>query len=148
MANKRSVSAKGPSQRMLRVGEMIRRTLSDILMRGEVHDPALNAMSITVGEVAVSPDLRVATVYVMPMSGAGTPAEAIAAMARHKGILRKMVADEMTLRYAPELRFRADETFDRLDEARRLFSDPVVQRDIAAKDDAADGPEADPSDQA
>jgi ribosome-binding factor A len=134
MANKRTVSAKGPSQRMLRVGEMIRRTLSDILMRGEVHDPALNDMSITVGEVAVSPDLRVATVYVMPMSGAGSVADAIAALARHKGILRKMVADEMTLRYAPELRFRADETFDRLDEARRLFSDPVVQRDIAAKD--------------
>lgn len=139
MANKRTVSAKGPSQRMLRVGEMIRRTLSDILMRGEVHDPALNDMSITVGEVAVSPDLRVATVYVMPMSGAGSVADAIATLARHKGILRKMVADEMTLRYAPELRFRADETFDRLDEARRLFSDPVVQRDIAAKD----APEAD-----
>ncbi|MDZ7905239.1 MAG: 30S ribosome-binding factor RbfA [Cypionkella sp.] len=138
MANKRTISAKGPSQRMLRVGEMIRRTLSDILLRGEVHDPALNDMSITVGEVAVSPDLRVATVYVMPMSGTATPAEAIAAMARHKGILRKMVADEMTLRYAPELRFRADETFDRLDEARRLFADPVVQRDIAAKDDPND----------
>jgi len=135
MANKRTVSAKGPSQRMLRVGEMIRRTLSDILMRGEVHDPALNEMSITVGEVAVSPDLRVATVYVMPMSGAGSVTDAIAALARHKGILRKMVADGMTLRYAPELRFRADETFDRLDEARRLFSDPVVQRDISAKDE-------------
>lgn len=136
MANIRTHSAKGPSQRMLRVGEMIRRTLSDILMRGAVHDPALNAMSITVGEVAVSPDLRVATIYVMPLSGAATAAEAIAALARHKGILRKMVADEMTLRYAPELRFRADETFDRLDEARRLFADPVVQRDIAAPDKA------------
>jgi len=134
MANKRTVSAKGPSQRMLRVGEMIRRTLSDVLMRGLVHDPALNAMSITVGEVAVSPDLRVATVYVMPLMGAGSAQDAIAALARHKGILRKMVADEMTLKFAPELRFRADETFDRLDEARRLFSDPVVQRDIAAKD--------------
>jgi ribosome-binding factor A len=134
MANKRTVSAKGPSQRMLRVGEMIRRTLSDVLMRGLVHDPALNAMSITVGEVAVSPDLRVATVYVMPLMGAGNAQDAIAALARHKGILRKMVADEMTLKFAPELRFRADETFDRLDEARRLFSDPVVQRDIAAKD--------------
>ena len=138
MANKRTVSAKGPSQRMLRVGEMIRRTLSDILMRGEVHDPALNDMSVTVGEVAVSPDLRVATVYVMPMSGTATAADAIAALARHKGILRKMVADEMTLRYAPELRFRADETFDRLDETRRLFSDPKVQRDIAAKDTPSD----------
>lgn len=138
MANTRTYSAKGPSQRMLRVGEMIRRTLSDILMRGAVHDPALNAMSITVGEVAVSPDLRVATIYVMPLSGGATPAQAIAALARHGGILRKMVADGMTLRYAPELRFRADETFDRLDEARRLFSDPVVQRDIAAKDEASE----------
>ena len=139
MAHKNPNSAKGPSQRMLRVGEMIRRTLSDILLRGEVHDPALNDMSITVGEVAVSPDLRVATVYVMPMSGAASPAEAIAALARHKGILRKMVADQMTLRFAPELRFRPDETFDRLDEARRLFSDPVVLRDIAAKDAPEDG---------
>ncbi|MFN3605899.1 MAG: 30S ribosome-binding factor RbfA [Cypionkella sp.] len=142
MANKRTVSAKGPSQRMLRVGEMIRRTLSDVLMRGLVHDPALNAMSITVGEVAVSPDLRVATVYVSPLMGAGTTEGAIAALARHKGILRKMVADEMTLKFAPELRFRADETFDRLDEARRLFSDPVVQRDIAAKDTPPDETEA------
>lgn len=141
MANKRTVSAKGPSQRMLRVGEMIRRTLSDVLMRGLVHDPELNAMSITVGEVAVSPDLRVATVYVSPLMGAGTSEAAIAALARHKGILRKMVADEMTLKFAPELRFRADETFDRLDEARRLFSNPVVQRDIAAKDTPPDEPE-------
>lgn len=127
---------------MLRVGEMIRRTLSDVLTRGLVHDPALNAMSITVGEVAMSPDLRVATIYVLPMTGTGIAPEAIAALARHKGILRKMVADEMTLRYAPELRFRTDETFDRLDEARRLFSDPVVQRDIAAKDSTDDLPEA------
>ena len=141
MSNKRTVSAKGPSQRMLRVGEMIRRTLSDVLMRGLVHDPALNAMSITVGEVAVSPDLRVATVYVSPLMGAGTAEGAIAALARHKGILRKMVADEMTLKFAPELRFRADETFDRMDEARRLFSDPVVQRDIAAIDTPPDDPE-------
>jgi ribosome-binding factor A len=135
MSNKTTSFAKGPSQRMLRVGEMIRRTLSDILMRGAVHDPDLNAMSITVGEVAVSPDLRVATIYIMPLSGTATPAQAIAALVRHKGILRTMIAAEMTLRFAPELRFRADETFDRLDEARRLFADPVVQRDIAAPSD-------------
>lgn len=140
MANKRSVSAKGPSQRMLRVGEMIRRTLSDLLMRGEIHDPALNAMHITVGEVAVSPDLRVATIYVMPLMGGASVDDAIAALARNKHDLRKRVAGEMTLKFAPELRFRADETFDRLDEARRLFSDPVVQRDIAAPETPPDSP--------
>jgi ribosome-binding factor A len=135
MSNKTPSHAKGPTQRMLRVGEMIRRTLSDILMRGAVHDPDLNAMSITVGEVAVSPDLRVATIYVMPLSGTASADQAIAALVRHKGILRKMIADAMVLRFAPELRFRPDETFDRLDQARRLFSDPVVQRDIAAPPD-------------
>lgn len=138
MANKRTHSAKGPSQRQLRVGELIRRTLSDLLMRGEVHDPDLNALSITIGEVAMSPDLRVATVYVTPLMGAGTPDEAIAALARNKFELRHRVSSQMTLKYSPELRFRPDETFDRMEETRRLFSDPVVQRDLAARDEDAD----------
>ena len=113
---------------------MIRRTLSDLLSRGEIHDPALNAMSITVGEVAVSPDLKVATVYVMPLMGAATPVEAIAALARNKHQIRMMVTGEMTLRWSPELRFRPDETYDRLEESRRLFADPKVARDVAAPD--------------
>ena len=134
MSNKRTHSGQGPSQRQLRVGELIRRTLSEILARGEVHDPALNDMSITVGEVSVSVDLKVATVYVMPLMGGATVEEAIAALARNAWELRKRVSAEMTLRHSPELRFRPDDTFDRLEEARRLFADPQVQRDIAAKD--------------
>lgn len=125
----------------MRVGELIRRTLSDVLSRGEIHDPELNAMSITVGEVSLSNDLKVATVYVMPLLGSAPVAEAVKLLAKHKGELRHRVASAMTLKYAPELRFRPDETFDRLDETRRLFSDPAVLRDIGSasdEDDAAD----------
>jgi ribosome-binding factor A len=133
MSKPRHQSAQGPSQRQLRVGELIRRTLSDVLNRAEVHDPVLNTMSITVGEVRVSPDLKVATVHVMPLGGGDVEA-AIAALARNKYELRRRVAADMTLKYAPDLRFRADETFDALDETRRMFADPMVQRDIAAGD--------------
>ncbi|CAN1559703.1 RbfA Ribosome-binding factor A [Paracoccaceae bacterium] len=141
MSNNRTSAPKGPSQRQLRVGELIRRTLADLLNRGEIHDPALNAMSITVGEVSVSADLKVATVYVMPLMGSVPVEDVIAALARNKGEIRHRVVQGMTLRYAPELRFRPDETFDRLDETRRLFANPVVRRDIEAPD--ADAPNED-----
>jgi ribosome-binding factor A len=131
---KRSPSGSGPSQRQLRVGELIRRTLSDVLNRHEIHDPLLNAMSITVGEVSCSPDLKVATVYVMPLMGSVPVQDAITALARNKAELRHRVASELTLKYAPDLRFRADETFDRLDETRRLFEDPTVKRDLESAD--------------
>lgn len=138
MANTRNSSGDGPSQRQLRVGELIRRTLSDVLNRGEIHDPDLNRMSITVGEVSLSNDLRVATVYVMPLMGSVPVADAIAALARNKFELRHRVVSGLTLKYAPELRFRPDETFDRLDETRRMFSDPAVLRDLAAPDSDTD----------
>lgn len=137
MAKKHETST-GPKQRQLRVGELIRRTLADVLNRSDIHDPALNAMSITVGEVSLSNDLKVATVYVMPLMGSVPVEDAIAALARNKYELRRRVSAALTLKYAPDLRFRADETFDRLDETRRLFSDAVVQRDIAAGDDDVD----------
>ncbi|MCB2136724.1 MAG: 30S ribosome-binding factor RbfA [Rhodobacteraceae bacterium] len=142
MAQNRFFSGSGPSQRQLRVGELIRRTLSDVLARGGVHDPDLLRMSITVGEVRVSPDLRIATAYVLPLGGAGVEA-ALTALRRNKGELRHAVAKAMTLKFAPDLRFLPDETFDRMDETRRLFADAKVQRDIARReaedDDAADG---------
>ena len=116
---------------------MIRRTLADVLNRAEIHDSALNAMSITVGEVSCSPDLKVATVYVMPLMGSVPVEDAIAALARNKAELRHRISRELTLKYAPDLRFRADETFDRLDETRRLFADPIVQRDLEAPDEDA-----------
>ena len=137
MAKNRHSEGAGPSQRQLRVGEVIRRTLSDLLNRGEIHDPDLSRMSLTVGEVSVSADLKVATVYVMPLMGSVPVEEAIAALARNKSEIRYRLTGELTLKHSPELRFRADETFDRLDETRRLFSDPAVQRDLAARDDDA-----------
>jgi ribosome-binding factor A len=139
---KRSPSGAGPSQRQLRVGELIRRTLSDVLNRHEIHDPLLNAMSITVGEVSCSTDLKVATVYVMPLMGSVPVQDAITALARNKSELRHRVARELTLKYAPDLRFRADETFDRLDETRRLFEDPTVKRDLESPDTESPDEEA------
>ena len=129
-------SSQGPRQRQLRVGEMIRRIMSELLMQGEIHDPVLNSMSISIGEVAMSPDLKVATIYVAPLMGGATVQDAITALSRNAWELRKRVSSELTLRYSPELRFRADETFDRMDAARKMFADPQVQRDIAAKDES------------
>lgn len=127
-------SSSGPSQRQLRVGELIRRTLSDVLNRAEVHDPDLNRMSITVGEVRCSPDLKIATAFVMPLGGGDVQA-AIAALKRNKAELRHRISQGLTLKYAPDLRFLPDETFDRLDETRRMFSDERVQRDLVAGED-------------
>ena len=133
MAQSRFPRESGPSQRQLRVGELIRRTLSDVLARGDVHDPELNRISITVGEVRCSPDLKVAMVYVLPLGGKDADG-ALIALQRNKGEIRRMVAKAMTLKFAPELRFMLDETFDKLDDARRMFSDERVRRDVEARD--------------
>ncbi|MGB3316400.1 MAG: 30S ribosome-binding factor RbfA [Albidovulum sp.] len=137
MATNRFSSGSGPTQRQLRVGELMRRTLSEVLQRGDVHNDVLRAMSITVGEVRVSADLRVATVYVLPLGGKDAD-EAMVALNRSKGELRHHVGKAMKLKFAPELRFMLDETFDRMDETRRLLSDERVQRDIAKPDDEDD----------
>lgn len=137
MSQKRT-TPRGPSQRQLRVGELIRRTLSETLSRQEVHDPDLNRLMVTVGEVRVSPDLRVATVYALPLGGRNK-AEAIAALKRNTYELRRVIAREVLLRNVPELRFMIDESFDRIDETRRLLSDEAVQRDLrTSPDDGAD----------
>ena len=137
MSQNRFSQGSGPSQRQLRVGELIRRTLSDVLVRGDIHDPDLARYSVTVGEVRTSPDLKVATVYVAPLGGQGEE-ELIKILARNRGELRHQIAKEMSLKFAPDLRFRIDETFDRLDETRRMFSDETVQRDIARRDEDDD----------
>lgn len=98
-------------------------------MRGDIHDPDLNRLSITVGEVRVSPDLKVATAYVVPLGGKGAD-EMLERLAQNKSELRRAVAKGLELKFAPELRFRLDETFDHLDEARRLFSQDAVRRDV------------------
>ena len=137
MAQNRFSGGTGPSQRQLRVGELIRRTLSQVLQRGEVHSDALRAMSITVGEVRVSPDLRIATAFVLPLGGKDAEA-ALAALNKARGELRHHIAKAVKLKFAPELRFVIDDTFDRMDRTRELLSDARVQHDIAKPDDEDD----------
>lgn len=134
MARDRFNTGQGPSQRQLRVGELIRRRLSDVLLRGDVHDPDLNRHSITVGEVRISPDLKVATAYVMPLGGQGA-ADALADLRRNQAELRHLIAKGLDLKYAPQLRFEIDETFDRMDDTRRMLSQAQVRRDIEADED-------------
>lgn len=129
MARHHTHDGPGPSQRQLRVGELIRRTLSEVLMRGDIHDPDLNRLSITVGEVRLSPDLKIATAFVMPLGGEGRD-EAIAFLARNRPELRRIIGRKAGLKFTPDLRFRLDETFDQIDETRRLFADDRVRRDV------------------
>lgn len=142
MAHSRFPQGSGPSQRQLRVGELIRRRLSDVLLRGDVHDPELNRHSITVGEVRCSPDLKIATAYVLPLGGRDAD-EALADLRRNTGELRHLVARDLGLKYAPQLRFQLDETFDRMDDTRRLFADERVRRDVEASGEEDEEPDWD-----
>ena len=130
MANRKFEHANGPSQRQLRVGELIRRTLSQILLRGDVHDPDLAGVSITVGEVSTSPDLRVATVFVLPLGGANAD-KMLDALRRARGEIRRAVTKAVELKFSPELRFVLDESFDRMDETRVMLGQERVRRDLA-----------------
>ncbi|MET4127476.1 ribosome-binding factor A [Roseovarius sp. MBR-79] len=129
MARHQTHDGPGPSQRQLRVGELIRRTLSEVLMRGDIHDPELNRLSITVGEVRCSPDLKIATAFVMPLGGRGAE-DAVTLLARNKSELRRIIGRKAGLKFTPDLRFRLDETFDQMDETRRLFAEDKVRRDV------------------
>ena len=137
MAKNKFHEGSGPSQQQLRVGETIRRALSDVLARGDVHDPELNRMSITVGEVRASPDLKIATAYVLPLGGDGQE-DVLKLLARNKGELRRMMSKKLALKFAPDLRFQLDETFDRMDETRRMLAQDVVRRDADAPDSGSD----------
>ncbi len=139
MGRNRFHEGAGPSQRQLRVGETIRRALSDVLARGDVHDTDLNRLSITVGEVRTSPDLKIATAYVLPLGGEGKD-EVIGLLARNRGELRRLVARKLTLKFAPDLRFKLDETFDRMDQTREILNRAEVRRDT----DKKAGEEGDP----
>jgi len=122
-------SAKGPSQRALRAGELVRHALAEILARGDVHDPVIETHLITVPEVRMSPDLRVATVYIMPLGGQDATA-VLAALDRNKRFLRGEVAHRVNLKFAPDIRFRVDERFDEADRIERLLRSPQVRRDL------------------
>ena len=130
--SRKSSHASAPSQRQLRVGELIRRSLAEVLSRGDIHDPDLAPVSITVGEVRTSPDLRTAHVHVTPLGG-GNHETVIAALNRNRSELRRAINKTITLKYSPELKFVYDTTFDQMDETRRLFDQPSVKRDTEAE---------------
>lgn len=134
MSTRRFSQSQGPSNRQLRVGELIRRRLAEVLARAEVHDPDVNRHPITVSEVRTSPDLKLATAYVMPLGGEDA-AGVLKALRRNKAELRHLVAKDLALKYAPDLRFELDPVYDRIDETRRLFADPKVQADLARPED-------------
>jgi ribosome-binding factor A len=122
--------SQGGSQRQLRVGELIRHELADMLTRGEIHDPVLEKHLITVPEVRMSPDLRLATIYVMPLGGRDGE-EVLGAFDRNKRYVRGEIARRVNLRFAPEIRFRIDERFDEAERIEKLLRAPVVQRDLS-----------------
>jgi ribosome-binding factor A len=126
---KRSTHNPGPSQRALRAGEVIRHAMAEILARGDVHDPVIETHLITVPEVRMSPDLRLATVYVMPLGGQDE-ADVLAALDRNKRYLRGEIARRVNLKFAPDIRFRIDERFDEAERIERLLRSPQVRRDL------------------
>lgn len=128
-------SAPGGSQRQLRVGEQVRHAIADILAQGTVHDADLEGHIITVPEVRMSPDLKLATVYVMPLGGRDTEL-VIAALERNKKFLRGEVARRVNLKFAPDLRFRVDERFDEAERIEKLLRTPAVQKDLEQDPDS------------
>jgi ribosome-binding factor A len=124
----------GGSQRQLRVGELIRHELADMLSRGDIHDPVIQAHMITVPEVRMSPDLRLATVYVMPLGGRDEE-DVLGALERNKRYVRGEIGRRVNLKFAPEIRFRIDDRFDEAERIEKLLRTSVVQRDLAGKRD-------------
>ena len=127
---RQSNSAPGSSQRQLRVGETVRHAVADILSQGSVHDPDLEGHIITVPEVRMSPDLKIATIYVMPLGGHDTEI-VIAGLERNKKFLRGEIARRVNLKFSPDIRFRVDERFDEAERIEKLLRTPAVQRDLA-----------------
>jgi ribosome-binding factor A len=121
--------AKGPTQRSLRAGEVVRHALAEILARGEIHDPVIAAHRITVPEVRMSPDLRTAIIYILPLGGQDA-AVVLAALERNKRFLRGEIARRVNLKFAPDIRFRIDQRFDEAERIERLLRSPQVRRDL------------------
>jgi ribosome-binding factor A len=127
-------STPGTTQRQLRVAEAVRHAIADILAQGHVHDPVLEGHLITVPEVRMSADLRLATIYVMPLGGRDT-ADVIEALDRNRKFLRGEIARRVNLKFAPDIRFRVDERFDEAERIEKLLRTPAVQRDLASDSD-------------
>jgi ribosome-binding factor A len=135
------LSGSGSSQRQLRAGELVRHALAEILVRGEIHDPVIESHLITVPEVRMTADLRLATVYVMPLGGRDET-EVLAALERNKRYLRGEIARRVNMKFAPEIRFRIDERFEEAARIEKLLRSPDVARDTTP-DAAADKPDED-----
>ncbi|NJO24415.1 30S ribosome-binding factor RbfA [bacterium] len=129
MANRRSEKNTGPSQRQLRVGELIRHALAEMLARGEIYDDVLASHVVTIPEVRMSPDLRLASIYVMPLGGKDLK-PVLAALERNKKYIRGEIAHEVNLKFAPDIRFLADESFDEADRIERLLASDRVRQDL------------------
>ena len=134
MPHRSNRDTKGPSQRQLRVGELVRHMLSELLARGDVHDEVIQAHTITVPEVRMTADLRLATIYVMPLGGRDTD-EVLAALDHNKKYLRGEIARRVNLKFAPDIRFRIDERFDEAERIEKLLRTPRVRRDLDSKGD-------------
>ena len=145
MAKPVSRSPKAPSQRQLRVSELIRHELAAILSRGEIHDDVLARYVISVTQVRLSPDLKLATCYIMPLGGQDEK-PVIAALDSHKRYLRGEIAHRVNLKFAPELRFRRDEAFDEALRIDRLLYSDKVRRDLVRPAEAEGGNKADDAD--
>ncbi len=134
----RSGEARGPSQRQLRVGESMRHVLSSILERDAFHDPDLAGVSITVTEVAMSPDLRIATAHVMPLGGEDG-GRIVEALNRASPAVRRLLAPTNTLRFLPAVRFALDTTFDQAERIEALLARARAGRPTSGPD-GTDGP--------
>jgi len=119
----------GGSQRQLRVGELVRHAVAEMLARGDVHDPVIEGHFITVPEVRMTKDLRLATIYIMPLAGRDAD-EVLAAFERHKKFLRAEIAHRINLKFAPDIRFRIDERFAEAERIDQLLRSPAVKRDL------------------
>jgi ribosome-binding factor A len=120
---------KTSSQRQLRAGELTRHALAEIFLRGETGDPALDRMGVSVLEVVMSPDLRLATAYVRPLLDRDRDA-LLAALERNRRFIRGLVAPKVDMKFAPDIRFRLDTSQDYAEKIDRLLKDPVVARDL------------------
>ena len=129
-----SKSSRGPSQRQLRVGELVRHTLADLLARGEVHDLVIEGHVITIPEVRMTADLRLATIYVMPLGGRDMDS-VLAAFKRNRRFLRGEIARRINLKFAPDIRFAIDERFDEAERIEKLLRTPAVRRDLQSRTD-------------
>ena len=123
----------GPNQRMLRVGELVRHALAQLFARGEIDDEVLAGKVITVPEVRMAPDLKLANAYVMPLGGAGAE-EVVVALNRHARFIRGRIAPEIDLKFSPEIRFFVDETFEQYGKIDALLRSDRVQRDLHAEE--------------